>query len=88
MFLKDTNRFYEAEPLMRRALKIREASFGPDHTQVAVSLSNLAVLLKDSSRYAEAEPLFRRALAIDEASFGPRHPDVAKDLNNQRQSYG
>jgi hypothetical protein len=31
LLLKDTNRLSEAEPLMRRALAIEEASFGPDH---------------------------------------------------------
>ena len=62
---------------MRRALAIDEASFGPDHPDVASDLNNLAQLLQDTNRLAEAEPLMRRALAIDEASFGPEHPNVA-----------
>jgi tetratricopeptide (TPR) repeat protein len=72
----------QSEPLYRRALAIYEASFGPDHPDVAICLNNLASLLQDTSRLAEAEPLFRRALAINEASFGPDHPDVAIRLNN------
>jgi tetratricopeptide (TPR) repeat protein len=71
-----------AEPLMRRALAIGEASFGKDHPKIAASLNNLALLLKATSRLAEAEPLMRRALAIDEASFGPDHPLVASRFNN------
>ena len=71
-----------AEPLMRRALQIDEASFGPDHPNVAIDLNNLASLLQDTNRLAEAELLMRQALQIDEASFGPHHPDVAIDLNN------
>ena len=67
---------------MRHALKIDEASLGPDHPTVARRLNNLATLLQDMNRLAEAEPLTRRALKIDEASFGPSHPDVARDLNN------
>jgi tetratricopeptide (TPR) repeat protein len=59
-----------------------EATFGPNHPDVAIDLNNLAGLLRATNRLAEAEPLFRRALAIDEASFGPNHPDVAFDLNN------
>ena len=70
---------------MRRALAIDEASFGPDHPNVATSLNNLAGLLQATNRLAEAEPLYRRALAIDEASFGPDHPNVAIDLNNLAQ---
>ncbi len=71
-----------AEPLMRRALAIDEASFGPEHPNVAIRLNNLAQLLQDTNRLGEAEPLMRRALAIDEASFGPEHPNVAVRLNN------
>ncbi len=80
--LKATNRLAEAEPIMRRALKIDEASFGPEHPKVAIRLNNLAQLLKDTNRLEEAEPLMRRALKIDEASFGPEHPKVAIRLNN------
>ena len=80
--LRATNRLAEAEPLYRRALAIDEASYGPDHPDVARDLNNLAVLLRATNRLAEAEPLYRRALAIDEASYGPDHPDVATDLNN------
>jgi tetratricopeptide (TPR) repeat protein len=72
----------EAEPLMRRALAIDEASFGPDNPNVATALNNLAQLFQATNRLGEAEPLMRRALAIDEASFGPHHPKVAIVLNN------
>jgi Flp pilus assembly protein TadD len=56
----------EAEPLYRRALAIKEKSFGPEHPEVATGLNNLALLLGATNRLAEAEPLLRRALAIDE----------------------
>ena len=59
---------------MRRALAIDEASYGPDHPDVAIDLNNLAQLLQATNRLGEAEPLMRRALAIDEASYGPDHP--------------
>jgi tetratricopeptide (TPR) repeat protein len=72
----------QAEPLMRRALAINEASYGPDHPEVAACLSNLAVLLHDTNRLAEAEPLMRRALAITETSRGADHPDLAIRLSN------
>ena len=62
---------------MRRALAIDEASYGPDHPDVAIDLNNLASLLQATNRLGEAEPLMRRALAIDEASYGPDHPNVA-----------
>jgi hypothetical protein len=52
----------EAEPLMQRALAIDEASYGPEHPDVARDLSNLASLLLVTNRLAEAEPLMRRAM--------------------------
>ena len=50
LLLKDTNRLLEAEPLMRRALAIDEASLGPDHPKVAIVLDNLAQLLQAIKR--------------------------------------
>ena len=81
-YLKAKSLLREAEPLMRRALAIDEASFGPEHPEVAIRLNNLALLLKDTNRLGEAEPLMRRALSISEASLGPEHPRIATELNN------
>jgi tetratricopeptide (TPR) repeat protein len=73
--LQDTNRLAEAEPLMRRALAIDEASFGDAHPRVAIDLNNLAQLLQATNRLAEAEPLLRRARRIFIASLGSEHPN-------------
>ena len=43
-------RFADAEPLMRRALEIDEASFGKEHPKVAIRLNNLAWLLQATKR--------------------------------------
>jgi len=82
MLFSEKARYAGAEPLMRRALKIDENSYGPDHPKVAACLNNLAQLLQATNRLAEAEPLMRRALKIDENSYGPDHPEVATDLTN------
>ena len=74
--------YSEAEPVMRRALAIDEASHGLDHPEVATDLNNLAGLLRATNRLAEAEPMYRRALQIDEASYGLDHPKMATRLNN------
>ncbi|MGO9171686.1 MAG: tetratricopeptide repeat protein [Rhodomicrobium sp.] len=81
-FLIPANRLAEAEPVMRRALKIDEAALGPNHPDVAIILNRMAKLLEGLEQYAESEQLRRRALKIDEISFGPDHPRVAVDLNN------
>ena len=80
--LKRTNRFAEAEPLMRRALLLAEAALGEQHPNVAACLNNLAMLLLDTNRIEEAEPLMRRALEINKATLGEQHPNVAVCLNN------
>ena len=74
-----------AEPLLRRALHMDEAAFGPQHPTVAIRLNNLAQLLQATNRLAEAEPLLRRALDIFENTFGSQHPNVAVQLNNLAQ---
>ena len=42
--LQDTNRLGEAEPLMRRAPPILEASLGADHPKTEIVCNNLAAL--------------------------------------------
>jgi CHAT domain-containing protein/Tfp pilus assembly protein PilF len=59
-----------------------ERAKGPDHTDVAAVLNNLAELYKNAGDYEKAEPLYQRSLAIRERVFGPDHPDVAQSLNN------
>ncbi len=87
MELHDAGQYAEAIPLAEQALEIFEAQLGPDHPDVAASLSWLALLYGNMGRYGEAEPLFERALAIREAQLGPNHPDVAQSLNNLASLY-
>ena len=47
----------QAEPLYRRALAIDEANLGPEHSEVARDLNNLALLLRDTNRWVEATSL-------------------------------
>ncbi|MYB67384.1 MAG: tetratricopeptide repeat protein [Gemmatimonadetes bacterium] len=82
ILLQHTNRLGEAEPLMRRALEIDEATLGHQHPTVGTRLNDLAMLLKDTNRIKEAEPLMRRALEINKAALGEQHPTVAVCLNN------
>ncbi len=82
LYLKARADYAAAEPLYRRALKIDEATYGPDHPTVAICLNNLAQLLQATGRLAEAEEPMRRALAIWEKALGPEHTQVATGLNN------
>ena len=85
--LQATNRLGEAEPLIRLALAIDEASYGPDHPDVAIVLNNLAQLLKATNRLGEAEPLSRRCLEIllgFTRSTGREHPHLRAVIENHR----
>jgi tetratricopeptide (TPR) repeat protein len=75
-------RYAEAQPLLERALAIREKVLGPGHPDTATSLENLALLFQDKDDFAAARPLLERALAIREKVLGPEHPDTAYSLNN------
>ena len=66
---------------MERAFAIREKALGPEHTDTALSLINLAVLYQTTGVHTKAEPLLERALAIREKALGPEHPDIALSLN-------
>ena len=68
-------------------MAIKEKILGPDHTEVATSLNNLALLYYAQGRYAQAEPLYKRSLAILEKALEPDHPDVATGLHNLAELY-
>ena len=70
----------EAELLLRRSLAIEEENLGPNHTEVALRLSQLALLLKSTSRMAEAEPLFRRVVGVRAASLGKEHQSTKRGV--------
>ena len=57
---------------MRRALAIDEASFGPDHPDVATDLNNLATLLEDQGHWSAAVALRARAKPIMTGAHGER----------------
>jgi tetratricopeptide (TPR) repeat protein len=62
--LQMLDRMPEAEHDVRDALAIKEAVFGPDNPQVAVTLLELAGLLNDTSRFQDALPVAARARTI------------------------
>jgi tetratricopeptide (TPR) repeat protein len=59
-----------------------EREFGPDHSNVAASLNNLAILYFVQMQYSQARPLYKRALEIWINALGSKHPDVATGLEN------
>ena len=81
------NRPSEAELLFKRALAIKEKSLGPDHTDVAEALHNLAEFHRKHGQLAEAEPLYQRVLSIAERALGPEHPSIGVVVGNMAELY-
>jgi tetratricopeptide (TPR) repeat protein len=77
----------EAEPLLVKALTIREQHLGAEHPDTARSLNNLANLYLEQGKYEQAEPLYQRVLSIREQNLGAEHPDTARSLNNLANVY-
>ena len=67
--------------MLRRALPIDEAAYGPDHPDVAIKLTNLAQLLKATNRLSEAEPLMRRCV---ETACSPQRAPGTRHLHLRR----
>lgn len=70
----------EAQPLLERALALREQLHGADHADVAAGLHDLGVLARTTNDYSAADSLLSRAVDIRRALFGDRHEDVARSL--------
>jgi tetratricopeptide (TPR) repeat protein len=70
-------RHTEAEPLLKRALAIREKELGPAHRDTAETLNALASFYSTQGRYADAEPLLKRALEVRQ---GPQQVAIANHL--------
>ncbi len=87
VFYATGDRFADATPLLTRALRVWEATLGPEDPEVARGCTNLATLYLNQQKFAEAEPLFRRALAIHEKASGADDPMVAKALLDLGEMY-
>jgi tetratricopeptide (TPR) repeat protein len=73
-------RYEDAEVLCRRALEIAERLVGPEHPDVVLCLSNLAVLHLEQGRFAESEALCQRGLALAEARLDPKSAELGAIL--------
>jgi tetratricopeptide (TPR) repeat protein len=81
-YLFKRGQYVEAELQYRRAFAIDSKVLGPEHSEVATDLNNLAGLYRAQGHDDDAEPLYRQALAIRETKLGPKHLDTASGLNN------
>jgi Tfp pilus assembly protein PilF len=57
-----------------RALRLDEATFGPDHPKVAIVVNNLGTVSHDEGDLPAAQAYLERALRIYEQTLGMEHP--------------
>jgi tetratricopeptide (TPR) repeat protein len=74
-------RYDEAEPHLREAIAIGEASLGGEDEDVVTAVNSLAVLFKYSGRFDDAAALYARALRAAEAA-GVDDESLATLLHN------
>lgn len=70
-------KFAEAIPFAKKALAIWETELGPNDTETALGLTNLAELYRAQADFNAAKPLHARALRIRERALGSDHLDTA-----------
>jgi len=75
-----------AERLYRDALALRAGHSPHAHIDLAMSMSNLGLVLLSQGKVEEAEPQIEAALARFREVLGPRHPTVAAVLSNLGQA--
>jgi serine/threonine-protein kinase len=79
---RDLARYDDAEPLIRSALDTRRRVLGPEHPDIAESMSALASLLTYKGDYEAGERLCRDALAMRRRLHGNEHQDVAEAMSD------
>jgi serine/threonine protein kinase/Flp pilus assembly protein TadD len=71
-----------AQALLEKALDTRTKALGPDHRDVATTLSELGTVVWHRGEFAKAKALQEQALAIREKRLGPETMEVASSLHN------
>ncbi len=85
--LHDTGEYAAATEVAEEALKAATQMYGPNHSQTAISMNNLAAIYQGQGRLPEAEELYKQAMTIWEKSVGKNSYEVASCMNNLADVY-
>jgi tetratricopeptide (TPR) repeat protein len=85
--LHDTGQYDAAIEVAEEALKAATEIYGPNNSQTAISMNNLAAIYQGQGRLPEAEELYKKAMVIWEKSAGKNSYEVASCLNNLADVY-
>jgi non-specific serine/threonine protein kinase/serine/threonine-protein kinase len=78
----------KAEPLLRRALEIRQRILGPRNPETLQSQQDLAAAVLAQSHYPEAEKLCRETMEARRQVLGPEHHDTVDSLVQLARTLG
>jgi tetratricopeptide (TPR) repeat protein len=81
------NRYSDAEPLFKQALKINTFRYGDDNKEVATLKHNLGTLYEDQGKYDEALRFEQEALKTREEIFGVDGGIIANSLRGMGYLY-
>jgi hypothetical protein len=84
---RNQSKYAEAEPLLVRALKLRESATGPDGPEVIALIDSLAYCYFGVKRWPEAEAHYKRLLDLWEKTAGLDHPMRALTLDKMAEFY-
>lgn len=73
------HRWSDAEPLLKKALEVREGVLGPTHADVRQTLVNLVLVDRETKDWKDVEAYGRRALPLVERDSGKDSP-ATRDL--------
>jgi CHAT domain-containing protein/Tfp pilus assembly protein PilF len=85
--LTNAGEYSEAEDAAQRSLEIRQKIIGPNHPDIALTLTLLANAAYYKGDFARSEALNQRSIAMMEKTLGPDHPQTATRLNNLASVY-
>lgn len=80
--LKDLGELDAARTNLEQSLAIFEITLGPDHPDVATTLSDLGVVYLELDDLPTARAAVERSLATFKAVYEPDHPAVARTQQN------
>jgi tetratricopeptide (TPR) repeat protein len=84
---RDRGQYEDAEPLLQRAVRMREAADGPDTAELIPSVDSLAYVEFGLKKYPEAEGIYKRLLGLWQKNAGAEHPMVALTLDKMAEFY-
>lgn len=79
---RNLGQYQKARPLLEQALVQRRQLHGDNHTNVAQSMNNLAMVLRRLGEYEEAEALYRESLQTYKNLYGEESAHAAISMNN------